>query len=307
MKDEHNRLLKRQIRKLLPDGQIPEGMEDFITAVDKSYKEYEATQYLRDRAVDLSSAELQEKNKQLREKNELMDSFVYRVSHDLKNPLHNLKSLLQMLNLKLDESDKNPLVEKILSHMDRATENMLVRIQDLLELSRMDSLLHATPVEVNIEKEFKQILEDQTPSIEKSQARISYDFSEVPNLNFVLENLRSILSNFLSNAIKYRHPERDPEIKVYSRKSEKEICLVFEDNGMGMDLDRDGKKLFAMFQRLHHHVEGSGVGLFIIKKIVNASGGRIEVQSAVGEGTTFFIHLPFSLVPNHDPSSKIKV
>ncbi len=306
MNENQNRLLKRQIRKLLPGGEVPEGMEDFIAAIDKSYKEYETTQYLRDRAVDLSSEELKQKNKQLREKNQLMDSFVYRVSHDLKNPLHNLKSLLHMLHVNLDDASEKPVVEKILSHMDRATENMLVRIQDLLELSRMDNFLHAAPAKVNIEEEFKKVLEDQAPTIERSYARISFDFSELQHLKFVQENLRSILSNFLSNSIKYRHPERIIEVEVSTRKGEKEVCLIFSDNGMGIDLDQDGEKLFEMFQRLHHHVEGSGVGLFIIKKIVEASGGRIEVKSKVGEGTTFFIYFPSSMVASSTSDSRIK-
>ena len=307
MKEDYNRLLKRQIRKMLPDGKIPEGMEDFIAAVDQSYKEYEATQYLRDRAVDLSSEELKVKNRQLREKNELMDSFVYRVSHDLKNPLHNLQSLVHMLNLKLEDHERGPIIEKILSHMDRATSTMLVRIQDLLELSRMDNLIKAKPIKVDLEEEFKMILEEQGPAIEASAAHIHYDFSEVPQMNFVLENMRSILSNFLSNAIKYRHPERIPEIKVLSKRGNEKCALVFQDNGMGMDLERDGKKLFSMFQRLHHHVEGSGVGLFIIHRIVTAVGGKIEVESKVGEGTTFTILFPYTLVPNGGHVTEVKV
>lgn len=297
MSEEHNRLLKRQIRKLLPGGQVPEGMEGFISAVDKSYKEYEASQYLRDRAVNLSSEELNSKNKQLVEKNELLDSFVYRVSHDLKNPLHNLISLVQMLKMTMGEIEENSSIAKILSHMDRSTDTMLVRIQDLLELSRMDTLLNSKPVLVNLEDEFKLILENQTPAIEQHQASVTFDFSALSELNFVLENIRSILSNFLCNSIKYSSPHRRPRIIVKTQCLENEFCLSFSDNGMGIDLNKDGKKLFAMFKRLHDHVEGSGVGLFIVKKIVDAAGGRIEVKSSIGVGTTFFIFFPNSLIP----------
>lgn len=296
MSEEHNRLLKRQIRKLLPGGQVPEGMEDFISAVDKSYKEYEASQYLRDRAVSLSSEELKNKNKQLTEKNDLLDSFVYRVSHDLKNPLHNLTSLVQMLKLTMGEIEENSSVDKILSHMDRSTDTMLVRIQDLLELSRMETFLNSKPVLVNLEDELQLILEDQNPAIEQNQASVTFDFSALSEVNFVLENMRSILSNFLSNSIKYRSPDRQPMIAVRTQRFEKEFCLSFSDNGMGIDLEKDGKKLFAMFERLHNHVEGSGVGLFIIKRIVDTAGGRIEVKSSVGVGTTFNIFFPNSLI-----------
>ena len=109
-------------------------------------------------------------------------------------------------------------------------------------------------------------------------------------LFFPRPNLHSILSNLLSNSLKYCSPDRLPKIKIETTCSEDFTRLTFKDNGIGMDLAKNGDKLFEMFSRLHSHAEGTGVGLYIVKKLVEDSGGRIEVQSKVGIGTTFSIY-----------------
>jgi PAS domain S-box-containing protein len=124
------------------------------------------------------------------------------------------------------------------------------------------------------------------------KARIEADFSQAPEIHFAAVNLKSILINLLSNAIKYRSPERAPFIQVDSYRQNGCLVLQVQDNGLGMDLARSGTRLFGMFTRLHNHVEGSGIGLYIVKRIVENHQGRIEVDSQVGEGTTFKVHLP---------------
>ena len=178
--EDYHRLLKRQIRRYLPDGKVTEELKDFLAATDRSYKEFESMQYLRDRAVKLSSEELIEKNKELREKNELLDSFVYRVSHDLKNPLHNLISLMGVLQSESGPDGDQETSDRVISHTNRSINTMLERIQDLLELSRMQGLLNAKPVSLNLADEFEKVMQDQAPSIVRTKARIHYQFDDVP-------------------------------------------------------------------------------------------------------------------------------
>jgi signal transduction histidine kinase len=90
----------------------------------------------------------------------------------------------------------------------------------------------------------------------------------------------------LSNAIKYHAPERQSQVWVRSYETADYQVLAVQDNGLGMNLSRDNK-LFTMFNRLHDHVEGSGIGLYMVKKIIENAGGKIEVQSKVGEGSVF--------------------
>ena len=111
-----------------------------------------------------------------------------------------------------------------------------------------------------------------------------------PQVSFAEKNLRSIIYNLLSNALKYRHPDRAPVVHLRSHLEGRYAVLSVQDNGLGLNLDQDGSKLFALFQRLHDHVEGSGIGLYMVKKIVENAGGRIEVSSQQGVGSTFSVY-----------------
>ncbi len=102
--------------------------------------------------------------------------------------------------------------------------------------------------------------------------------------------MRSIFYNLISNALKYRHPERNPVVDLKTEQLDDGILLTVKDNGLGIS-DANKEKVFSMFKRLHDHVEGSGVGLYIVKRIVTNAGGRIELESKLEEGTTFKIFL----------------
>ncbi|EMR03285.1 sensor histidine kinase [Cesiribacter andamanensis] len=119
---------------------------------------------------------------------------------------------------------------------------------------------------------------------------IETDF-RVEELMFSRLNLRSIFANLLTNAMKYRSPERECRVKISSWAEKDKVVLEVADNGIGMPKGYQNK-VFKMFTRMHTHVDGSGVGLYIIKRIVDNANGQIEVESAEGRGTTFRVHLP---------------
>jgi signal transduction histidine kinase len=102
----------------------------------------------------------------------------------------------------------------------------------------------------------------------------------------------SIIYNLLSNAIKYRSQERTPEVVIETKRQDNFLLITFEDNSIGIG-ENNLRKLFTMFKRFHTHVEGTGIGLYIVKRIVENGGGKIEVESKVEVGTTFRIYLPF--------------
>jgi signal transduction histidine kinase len=110
-------------------------------------------------------------------------------------------------------------------------------------------------------------------------------------LSFSAKNLRSVVYSLLSNALKYRHPDRPPVVQVSVRREASFVVFDVQDNGLGVDLARE-EYLFAMFQRLHTHIEGSGLGLYMVKRMVKNAGGCITVQSQVGEGSTFSVFFP---------------
>jgi signal transduction histidine kinase len=105
------------------------------------------------------------------------------------------------------------------------------------------------------------------------------------------KSLRSVLYNLLSNALKYRHPDRPPQVRLTCQTLDGHWCLEVQDNGLGLDSSQQAA-LFTLFRRFHQHVEGSGLGLYTVKKITENLGGRVEVQSEAGVGSTFRIYVP---------------
>ena len=119
--------------------------------------------------------------------------------------------------------------------------------------------------------------------------RLSFQVPEIP---FSKKNLRSILFNLLSNAVKYRSPDRDLEIAIRTEQSEHFIILSIQDNGLGLD-PNNINDIFLKFNRKHDHLEGTGIGLYLIERIITNAGGKIEVESELGKGSVFRVYLKY--------------
>lgn len=132
------------------------------------------------------------------------------------------------------------------------------------------------------------VKQDLAALIKDNNATIITHF-EVEKLHYARKNLRSIIHNLLSNALKYCSAERPPEVLIETRHTQHFTILHIQDNGEGIH-ERNKNKIFALFKRLHTHVEGSGMGLYIVKRIMENSGGSIEVTSELGKGTTFILN-----------------
>jgi signal transduction histidine kinase len=103
--------------------------------------------------------------------------------------------------------------------------------------------------------------------------------------------MESILQNLLTNALKYSHPDRQPHIICHTMKERNHIYLIFEDNGIGIDLERYGDKVFGMYKTFHQNPDAKGIGLFITRNQIEALGGTIKIESTVNIGTKFTIKL----------------
>jgi two-component system, sensor histidine kinase and response regulator len=234
---------------------------------------------------------VKERTKELTRINNDLDNFIYTASHDLKAPISNMEGLMHILYDMLSEATKNDEdIFKVRRLIDESIERFKSTLVDLTEVAKAQS----EEVSDNSRVEFKEMLEEIKFSIkdliEESGAIIHEDFSQVPHIVFSRKNLRSIIYNLISNAIKYRAKERVSEVFIKTSTVENFIVLTVKDNGLGIKKE-DFEKVFGIFKRLHTHVEGTGVGMSIVKKIVENNGGKIEIQSTVGEGTTFKIFL----------------
>jgi signal transduction histidine kinase len=128
--------------------------------------------------------------------------------------------------------------------------------------------------------------------MQSQNVRIITDFSAVDEYTSIKSYIHSIFYNLIFNSIKYSDPSRMPVISVTSKRENHKIYLIFKDNGMGIDLDKKGEQIFGLYKRFHNHIEGKGMGLFMVKTQVEILGGKITVKSQPNQGTEFEIEFP---------------
>lgn len=230
---------------------------------------------------------LEMQNMELIKINETLDRFVYSASHELRSPL---SSILGLVNLARYE--ENPLVRlKILQMMESSVNRLDSIISDIVHYSRNSRL------DIEVEKlDFKNLISntiDHLHFMERSdKLKIHYKITGKFNFYSDRKRVAIILNNLLSNAIKYHNPFLpDPAININVLVLKKEALIEVSDNGCGIPTEHIDK-IFKMFYRISEKHPGSGIGLFIVKEVLNKLSGNIQVRSKVNKGTTFIITIP---------------
>ena len=241
--------------------------------------------------LHLANAEAQARNQQLDRTNQDLDNFVYAASHDLKQPVNNLAGLFGELRRTATFHDPDEAV--VLRLFEECLGSLSTTITDLATVvQEQRGPIEQAFEQVSFEGLMAEVLGNLRPQFAAAQAQLASDFSALPELPYVSGSLRTILLNLLGNALKYRHPKRALHVRVRTYKAAGQPVLEVSDNGLGIDLARHGTELFHLFRRFHPQVgEGTGVGLFLINRLVQAHGGAIEVDSEAGTGTTFRVRL----------------
>jgi signal transduction histidine kinase len=162
-------------------------------------------------------------------------------------------------------------------------------VGDLTEIVKVQKQFDNPAERVNIKEVIEGILLDLQELIGRSGAYIELGIKEYMRVLFPKKNFKSIFYNLISNALKYRHADRNPHVIIACQQQDEYQVISVADNGLGIDL-RDENKIFGMFNRQHTHVEGSGIGLYLVKRIIENGGGKIRVKSQVGKGSTFSIY-----------------
>ncbi len=240
-----------------------------------------------------NNEKLEYANHELTKINNQLDTFIYTASHDLKAPISNIEGLTTNLARSInkdfvDKAQLNYAIELIFSSINK----FKTTISNLTEIAKIQKNLdNAADFEhISLADLVKEITDDIEPIIRKNQALVHLHCEDCPSVYFSKSNLKSVLYNLVSNAIKYRDPQRIPVVHIKTERRGEEIVLSIADNGLGLK-ESAKDKLFGLFKRFHNHVEGSGMGLYIVKKIVDNANGRIEVETKEGQGTTFQIFL----------------
>lgn len=219
--------------------------------------------------------------------NKNLEQFAYIISHNLRSPVANIIGLSNMIHNTPDMSK-----EDFMRCMDglelsvKKLDDTIIDLNYILQVRR----------EVNEQKEtvkFSSLVKDIKTSINnlivKENINIITRFEEVNEFFTIKSYLNSIFYNLISNAIKYRHPQRLAVIEISSKLENDKLFLSFKDNGMGIDLEAHKEKIFGLYKKFHPQIEGKGIGLYLVKTQVEILGGTIDVHSVVDKGSEFII------------------
>jgi len=241
--------------------------------------------------LTLANQELATSNRELARTNTDLDNFVYAASHDLRQPVHNLRGLFEELHRTATIED--PEAEHIWQLLDdslRALTSTITDLASVVQVARQSGTQgdeHVSMAELT-----SHVLQTLHPQLQAAHADVQTDFSGLPELTYVRSNLRTILLNLVANSLKYRHPDRSVCVRLRTYVAAGQPVLEVQDNGLGMNMQVHGKELFQLFRRFHPQAStGTGVGLFLVNRLVQAQSGHIEVESQVGQGTTFRVYL----------------
>ena len=249
-------------------------------------------QQLNEANVERLNEELRSTNHQLVRTNGDLDNFIYTASHDLKQPIANIEGLLHALRVELPaEMPLTAPVQTLLAMMQGAVERFQLTIVHLTEVAKLQQSHEQAAEKVDLAALVENVRLDLAPLLAAAGARLTVSIIDCPTISFSPKNLRLVVYNLLSNALKYRDPARPPVVALRCHRGETGTVLEVQDNGLGLSPAQQAK-LFVMFQRLHDHVEGSGIGLYMVKKMVENVGGSIAVRSQLGVGSTFAVLFP---------------
>lgn len=253
----------------------------------QSHEEISAQRDLVAKQNETLESEVDKRTRELVEYNHQLEQFAFISAHNLRAPVARILGLGNLLDI---SDPKEGQREQIYPKLVSATRELDAVVKDLNTILYLKKNNDSVITLIDLPTEVALIIENLEHEISQTQARVTTDFSQVSTIHSVKPYLDSILYNLVSNAIKYRDPDRKPEIHIKTEKIENEVCLSVADNGLGIDVDLFQDKLFTLYSRFHLHVEGKGMGLYLVKTQLAAMGGRIEIASKVNIGTTFKVY-----------------
>jgi PAS domain S-box-containing protein len=235
--------------------------------------------------------ELELSAKALREHNDALEEFSYVISHDLQEPLRMITSFTQIVQRRYLKQINDENANYDFNFVIDGAKRMSTLIRDMLEYSRWSA--RALPLaHVNLNDTLRDAKLNLKVSIDKNQPIIEAD--ELPTIAANRHMVVQVFQNLISNAIKYRHPERVPHIKIAIETIPNEWLFTFQDNGIGFE-QQYRERIFGIFQRLQtDRSTGNGIGLAICKRTIERQGGRIWTDSTLGKGSTFYFTLPIT-------------
>jgi signal transduction histidine kinase len=221
------------------------------------------------------------------DQNKRLQNFAYIVSHNLRSHTGNLEFMVNLYN----DSDSKEERAEVFEHIKSISSSLNTTVKHLEEVVKIQAEINKDKKLVDFQETFESIIRALKGNINDLNAKIEYDFSKAPEIEYIPAYLESIMQNLLTNALKYSAKNRAPIIRCHTFKMNSHVYLIFEDNGMGIDMDRFGNDVFGMYKTFHQNNDAKGIGLFITRNQVESLGGTIKLESTVDVGTKFTIKL----------------
>ena len=233
-------------------------------------------------------------NKELESQNEELERFTYTVSHDLRSPLVTIRGFLGYLKQDAESGDMIRF-EKDMARIANAVDKMQTLLNELLELSRIGRITNP-PEDVAFGEIVQETVDLLSGPLEAGNIRLNVT-GEFPIVHVDRLRLSEVVQNLLSNAIKFMGEQPRPTIEIGTRGTDTDGKPIFYicDNGIGID-PKYHERIFGLFNRLDPSTDGTGIGLTLVKRIIEIHEGRIWIESDIGKGSTFFFTLP---TPEH--------
>lgn len=233
--------------------------------------------------------ELMHSNEELAKYNHELQQFSFTISHNLRGPLARLLGLTNLMEKDLNELT-GPQLE-LVKLVTQSAKELDEVIRDLNKIIDIRNDIYRIREKVFFQEEIQTVLRSLSTFIEPD-VTIDTDFRGAPIVYTVRPMLTSILYNLISNAIKYRSPQRSLQLKIRTTQGNTGVTLEISDNGLGMNLEQFSRSIFGLYKRFHTHTEGKGLGLYLVKLQIESLGGKVEVDSELNVGTTFKINFP---------------
>jgi signal transduction histidine kinase len=237
----------------------------------------------------LSNEELERRARELARSNAELDQFASIASHDLQEPLRKVRTFTERVR----EIDADTLSDRGLDYLQRANasaERMQRLIEDLLVFSRV--AMQTRPFgPVDLGQVTREVLEDLDDLVRRTGARVTVD--EMPTINADAPQMRQLLQNLISNALKFRREGVRPDVHISATREDDWVSIIVRDNGIGFE-SQYSRRIFRVFERLHGRgaYPGTGIGLALCRKIADRHGGTVRAESVIGQGSTFTVRLP---------------
>ncbi len=252
-----------------------DGVQSGLLTIAFDISEQKRMELERDKLI----AELTQRNQDLKE-------YGYTVSHSMRAPIANLTGLLSLIN-KAKISDIETL--EIIDGIEVSTQRLANVLNDLIETLSVKEGTNIEKTKISFADTFKEVQTSMLALTSEQAVKFTVNFSDAPEVYYHQPYLASLFYNLISNSIRFKQPDKNPQIEVTTNKVGNKTVLIYKDNGLGFDLNKLKNKVFGLHQRFHQHTQGRGLGLYLIKTQLRVMGGKIELQSKPNEGSTFIV------------------